>query len=564
MQSMYGNQALLRWLGRSQNGATLQRKCACGEKTGGQCAECEKKEKEGTMQRKAASGAPASHVPPIVHDVLHSPGQPMDVQTRAFMESRFGYDFGHVRLHVDGKAAQSARAVDAFAYTVGKHVVFGAGRHEPTTRAGRELLAHELTHVVQQGQASETSVMSIGRADDPCEKEADRVAARAMAMGPTATAQRAERFLQRQADGASSGTTPESCAPPADMPCSTDVSPSGGVTNTILFPVASAALDASQQADIDAAAASWNSAGATATVRVDGYASAEYDCVSNWRLSCQRAQAVADELQHPTDGSKGVPAASISIIAHGESNEAGAALPPNRRATISMSVPRPTPTPTPTLEQTPPEQRKPADQNKCGPDITSALSAVLSSVDPYFRGLSSWQKRRSCSALDVDAPFVLVNPIMAWDTRELFLPNTSWLDSFFLSGGCGSPRDPGCDTDPTRNLCETKGTCGNTVLVGGKCMLAGTANYALYGKLFRLCHDEFVPDFPRWDMKAMIWLYKVIPDDPRPPLAMATTAFDGAFPTVPSDAENRGSCTGRCGTAYGGTFDFIWEPYRSR
>ena len=95
-------------------------------------------------------------------------------------------------------------------------------------------------------------------------------------------------------------------------------------------------------------------------------------------------------------------------------------------------------------------------------------------------------------------------------------------------------------------------------------MLAGTANYALYGKLFKLCNDEFSPDFPRWDMKAMIWLWKVWADDPDPPLAMATAVFDGAFPTVPAAAENRGHCNGRCGVVHDGSFHFIWEPYRVR
>jgi hypothetical protein len=91
-----------------------------------------------------------SGVPPIVHDVLRSSGQPLDAATRAFMEPRFGHDFGQVRVHTDAKAVESARAVKALAYTVEKDVVFGAGQYEPETNEGRRLLAHELTHVVQQ------------------------------------------------------------------------------------------------------------------------------------------------------------------------------------------------------------------------------------------------------------------------------------------------------------------------------------------------------------------------------------------------------------------------------
>ncbi len=92
-------------------------------------------------------------VPPIVHEVLRSPGQPLDPATRAFMEPRFGHDFGPVRVHTDARAAQSAQSVNALAYTVGRDVVFDAGQYAPHTREGKSLMAHELTHVVQQRDA---------------------------------------------------------------------------------------------------------------------------------------------------------------------------------------------------------------------------------------------------------------------------------------------------------------------------------------------------------------------------------------------------------------------------
>lgn len=74
----------------------------------------------------------------------------MDRATRTFMEARFNHDFGNVRLHSDARAAESACAVNALAYTVGSDVVLGAGSDAPHTDAGRKVLAHELTHVVQQ------------------------------------------------------------------------------------------------------------------------------------------------------------------------------------------------------------------------------------------------------------------------------------------------------------------------------------------------------------------------------------------------------------------------------
>jgi len=113
----------------------------------GECAECRKKRLVG-LQRRDTNHAEPSRVPPIVRETLGSSGQLLPPETRAFMEERFGHDFG--RVHADERAAESARAVDALAYTVGRNVVFGAGQYTPHTTAGRHLLAHELTHVVQQ------------------------------------------------------------------------------------------------------------------------------------------------------------------------------------------------------------------------------------------------------------------------------------------------------------------------------------------------------------------------------------------------------------------------------
>jgi len=116
----------------------------------GECEECRKKQM--SLQRRSANGVEPSTVPSIVHEVLRSPGQSLDSNTRAFMEPRFGHDFSQVRVHTDAKATESARAVNALAYTVGQHVVFGSGQHASFTTGGRQLLTHELTHVVQQRQ----------------------------------------------------------------------------------------------------------------------------------------------------------------------------------------------------------------------------------------------------------------------------------------------------------------------------------------------------------------------------------------------------------------------------
>jgi hypothetical protein len=157
---------------------TLQRTCACGG-GGGSCPECEKKNKK--LQRwstkQTAEGATA---PAIVHEVLGSEGQTLEPSTRSFMEPRFGHDFSRVRIHSDSRAAESARAVNALAYTVGDHLVFDHSHYAPGTHEGRRLLAHELTHTIQQSRASSPDArfdaLTVGAADDVHEREADAYA----------------------------------------------------------------------------------------------------------------------------------------------------------------------------------------------------------------------------------------------------------------------------------------------------------------------------------------------------------------------------------------------------
>lgn len=105
-------------------------------------------------------------VPPIVHEVLRSSGQPLDASTRAFMEPRFGHDFSRVRVHTDARAAESAREVNALAYTVGRDVVFGKGQYALATGAGKQLLAHELVHTIQQDGVNDAPDMRLQRNGD--------------------------------------------------------------------------------------------------------------------------------------------------------------------------------------------------------------------------------------------------------------------------------------------------------------------------------------------------------------------------------------------------------------
>jgi len=171
-----GNQAMLR----------LQRKCECGGGPDCDCDSSTEKKRTGELHRSAAGPATPQEAPPIVHEVLRSPGQMLDPETRAFFEARFSRDFSSVRVHTDSRAAESARAVHSHAYTVGRDIAFAPGRFSPATAEGRRLLAHELTHTVQQsspklaaGGQIQTQI-AVEQVDDPLERDADAAAARVM------------------------------------------------------------------------------------------------------------------------------------------------------------------------------------------------------------------------------------------------------------------------------------------------------------------------------------------------------------------------------------------------
>lgn len=128
-----------------------------------------------------------------VHDVISSGGgRPLTPDVRTDMETRLGHDFGDVRVHNDSAAHESAKSVSAQAYTVGSNVVFQRDTYDPGSQAGKTMLAHELTHVVQQRQGAVDGTAAAGgiRVSDPSdrfEREAATNADRVMsAPAPTA------------------------------------------------------------------------------------------------------------------------------------------------------------------------------------------------------------------------------------------------------------------------------------------------------------------------------------------------------------------------------------------
>ncbi len=226
LQKTYGNQTVLRMMGQYQKAISLtQTKLTMSQPGDGYEQEADRiadqvtrmpesaverqiapqeeekqEEEEGSIQTKPtahsiSSRDQAAPVPSIVHEVLRSPGHPLDSDTRCFMEPRFGYGFSRVRLHSDSKAAESAQSINALAYTVGHDIVFAAGQYMPHFTKGQQLLAHELTHVLQQqGQQFQMlersqkiaspiqTKLTVSQPGDKYGQEAERIADRVMRM----------------------------------------------------------------------------------------------------------------------------------------------------------------------------------------------------------------------------------------------------------------------------------------------------------------------------------------------------------------------------------------------
>lgn len=174
----------------------LHRKCACEDSPGSadKCDGC--KNKSLTVHRHTTGERTlAQPGADRVNETLRSSGQPLDRETREYFEPRMGHDFAGVRIHTDDRAAETAHALDATAYTVGKHVVFAHGQYAPSTDTGRRVLAHELTHVIQQDSAFVPDAASLQVADAAGAEELE--------------AQQAERDMGEAGGDGHGGQTPK-------------------------------------------------------------------------------------------------------------------------------------------------------------------------------------------------------------------------------------------------------------------------------------------------------------------------------------------------------------------
>jgi outer membrane protein OmpA-like peptidoglycan-associated protein len=371
----------------------LQRKCACGSSTSSLTGECEECKRKKGLQAKLTIGASSDPLeleadqvadqvlavpinfavsvtppriqrfsgqasgqmnaaPASVYRVLSSSGRPLEPTLRNDMEQRFGHDFSGVRVHTGGGAEQSARDVNAHAYTVGHNIIFGAGQFLPGTYTGRRLLAHELTHVVQQ----------TGTQPD--------IAAAASAVS----------VLRRQsADAGDEGTEEPQLTRTQEIALSRN---SPGEYTSESSPLALSlynygidiATPKIEHRRVLSELGRFLNATATVTVsvRAIGFADASGDDRYNLKLSARRAKAVQEILQ-PLISQR------VSVSAYGETNPAASndtvsGRNRNRRVDLRFSVDRPPPKPDPNPKPDPkpkPEPKPPGPKPPDGGDDTN-------------------------------------------------------------------------------------------------------------------------------------------------------------------------------------------------
>ena len=421
-----------------------------------------KKKEDSLLMRKEAHESAASAVaPPAVDEVLAQSGQPLDRTTRSLMEARFGYDFGHVRLHADGPAAASARAVDALAYTVGHHVVFAAGSYQQSTSAGQRLLAHELVHTIQQGAGATPLSSSVPH------PARERTAAHSENSHGSAPAASVAGTIQRQ---------------PAPPP----ITPTDASVCRIHFEHARAEFTDAKEFDRCLKAARDYLKGNPATqVALYGYASEEGDTKFNEDLAQRRADTVQKLM-----GVGGLPRGRILAFGRGE-DKSLPTLPENRRVELvpfqKVDIPED--------KITAPKPVVPT--HFCGPNVTKPVGDSVAKIKTDFRKLSADEKNTSCDWLRDE-----VYGLISWDIRPLH--QQSWIKNDY-GKTCAQPLEGD-------GVC-----CHRSVQIGDACHYAGSVNYVSFGAMCRECFNHYattpvdlsgVYNFREQSMVDLIELYK--------------------------------------------------------
>ena len=263
----------------------------------------DKKEEEKKLQKKEAGASNTGTVNTSAYiGSLNGKGNYLPKQANQFFSARMGYDFSGVKIHNDKAAADSAKDVNAKAYTIGNNIVFNEGQYNTESVEGKKLMAHELTHVIQQNSDASSKANR---------KTANQYVSKA------------SNIIQRAGD-------PRRI--PGGLTCPTSLATGAPAGTDLLFAQNGSTITGSHTLSLIGFAISWLLSGGYNNILIHGYASTEGTDEHNWALSCNRAEAVRAELIR-----LGIPPVRIRVVAHGESTDFGASLPPNRRVVVSTA-----------------------------------------------------------------------------------------------------------------------------------------------------------------------------------------------------------------------------------
>lgn len=394
-------------------------------------------------------------VPPIVDEVLRSPGQPLDEHTRTFMEPRFGLDFSDVRVHTNARAAESARAIDALAYTVGRQIVFAAGKYVPRMGAVSKLLAHELTHVVQQGRG---------------QPKLQRFAACNVA-----------RLSGEECPPREHGEISRSKFGPMVFLNYND--PIQRIAGVLIanFEIGSSTIKSNLNSTlywkqflqtIESNRSKWE---------ILGFTDCEGNEALNKDLRKSRAEAMYKVL--PASLRPQIQAYDGAPLTDCITENGGQADRTLNRSVLLRFKEYVADIKEPTVVE---------PHIKCGPDVTEQIVQALAGLKSRFDGLSSDQQEDVCGTLN--SP---LSGAYTWDIPLLYHDNNGWISQNYQPA-CASPGG-----DPH---------CGESVQVGKDCYYSGTANYVIFGAMCRLCQqnlDESIgSDYDEDHMLELIDFYK--------------------------------------------------------
>jgi hypothetical protein len=514
---------------------------------GSTCPACEP-EKEWLVRRKTERAKDSSGSIPdsFLRDI--GLGQALDSTTRALLEPRFACDFSQVRVHSDNQAAESARAVNALAYTVGSHVVFGSGQYAPETERGRRLLAHELVHTLQQGNTDQV------RRFVPCEQ--------------------ASLSLQ-SCPPREKGEVAQSKTEPMTLHGHTWLSENGYSVNGYLvvgFEVGSSVIKNNLRDLLEWKELVTLMKGSNVQWAIRGISDCSGSRDLNEGIRRARAEAVYNLL--PADARKHVVSReSVPLYECITGNQRKVDRTVNRSVLIEQVGP--------TVDIDPTEEEViEADLPKfvCGPDVTRQVAEAVRFARSIFNGWSRSQRVDGCDAL-ISLQGLLRSKKgggdrgdfvagCSWDIWELH--NNDWINKRF------------------QPICATTGVkpgCGESVQIDDDCHHAGAVNYVIFGTMFRLCSDnvsdDFYFDFSKSNMKSLIDIRKgsgasglatPVPNF-KGSLTWAIAGYDG-WPSVSSPPGDWNHCAPMCPLpyvgaspgpdGYGDPFAIHWHPHRSR